>query len=349
MKLLLFNPSRDEALADGSPHYTPSSAARRLAHDWAELPVIYADAGDAVCVPADFSPSPAFRPDVRRVTPADLSPRFWSSVGQIIPWGWDAAVARRLERLGAPARLLPAPDALEAVRRLSSRQTAVELLPSLRRRLLPLPTVGESALCTSIADIERFRRRHPAVMLKAPWSCSGRGVWPVPNVSAAPLAEADVRRALKVLRRQGAIEVEPLYHRLADFAIEFVALPSGLVHYVAPSVFTTLPGGAYAANFVGSEAALLARLPWLAPAVFRRVAEALAELLAELIAGCYVGPLGVDLMFVRGEGVADAPLLHPCVEVNLRHTMGFTAAEAAKRKLNPADLPPALRDLWYFC
>lgn len=42
----------------------------------------------------------------------------------------------------------------------------------------------------------------------------------------------------------------------------------------------------------------------------------------------YVGPLGIDAMVVRpsdGPDNIDSHLLHPCVELNLRNTMGHVA------------------------
>ena len=43
----------------------------------------------------------------------------------------------------------------------------------------------------------------------------------------------------------------------------------------------------------------------------------------------YRGPLGVDMMLCRVEG-RDGLCVHPCVEVNLRRTMGRVAADLAR-------------------
>ena len=42
----------------------------------------------------------------------------------------------------------------------------------------------------------------------------------------------------------------------------------------------------------------------------------------QLDLGDYRGPFGIDMMVVRGD---DGFLLHPCVEINLRRTMGHVA------------------------
>ena len=51
MTLHLFTPYHDEALAQGSPYYYPSSAARTLMARWWALPALWAEAGDAVVRP----------------------------------------------------------------------------------------------------------------------------------------------------------------------------------------------------------------------------------------------------------------------------------------------------------
>jgi len=40
-----------------------------------------------------------------------------------------------------------------------------------------------------------------------------------------------------------------------------------------------------------------------------------------MLNGKYRGPFGVDMMIVHGQ----QPALHPCVEINLRRTMGHAA------------------------
>ena len=48
------------------------------------------------------------------------------------------------------------------------------------------------------------------------------------------------------------------------------------------------------------------------------------QVLRKEFVGSYLGPLGVDMMIVKsGEGVA----IHPCVEVNVRRTMGMMALD----------------------
>lgn len=347
MRLFLFNPSHDEALASNLTFYTPTRAARRLESEWAELPAIYAETGDAVLVPEHFAGETTWREDVARIRPSQLTPGFWNQVEGIGPWGWDAAICQRLRQLGAPEGLLPSTEQLAAIRRLSSRRLIPTLLPAIRGLLAgKLPAIGESRWCETIEEVELAMRHWHHVMLKAPWSCSGRGVWPASLSEAGCMTEGDRLRVARVLRLQHGIEVEPCYERLADFALEFLADGKGKVSYLAPSLFTTLDNGAYAGNLVAQPERLIGQVEGFSPTLLHPVVDALETVLGKAIGNDYKGPLGVDLMTVKGE---HKPIVHPCVEVNLRTTMGYAAHFLERRKLNAESLPATLRGLWHFC
>lgn len=323
MILHIFNPSHDEALAANTPYYTPGGAARRLMADLSHLPLRWAAAGDAVLLSSDAPAHVEGMVDgVRLVRPGATDAAFWQSVDEIRPWGWDVHVCRLLLRAGAPGRLLPSAEELAHLRRLSSRQTAVKLLPLLREQLPG--SVGSSRWCTDADALWSAVADYGTAMLKAPWSCSGRGVF-----SATPEAsEATRRRALRILREQGAIEVEPLYGRLMDFAMEFDLFSAGAqLRYLGLSLFLTDPLGRYGGNLVLPEAEMEAYLPTAVRSCLPALRQAVAAALPPLIVG-YVGPLGVDMMVVRGPD--GQPLLHPCVEINLRHTMGRVAIDLRK-------------------
>lgn len=319
MVVHVFNPSHDEALAVNRAQYCPSGAARRTGAAFWDVAKYWASADDCILhLPADGS--------LRGVEVPD-----WSAVTAIEPWGWDRHIVGVLRRLGAPGRLLPDEAQLDAIRALSSRQTAVRVLEA----------YGEphfvSRWCTDegavAAAVEAYGGR---AMLKQPWSCSGRGVW---RVSRAEMREGSstIMRVRKTLREQGAVEVEPLYERLADFAMEFWAEAEAAaphdgqagcnVRYEGLSIFATHDGGAYAGNVIAPQDELRRRLESLAPPALLNadgrlplepLAARLCSILGDILGTAYSGPLGVDMMLT--------PVgIHPCVEVNLRNTMGRVA------------------------
>lgn len=328
--LHVFNPSHDDALAAGTAGFCPDGATRTLESDLSALPAWWAMPDDVVLLSdAAVLPAAPARRGVAAVRTDELNRRFWDGIRRIEPWGWDAPLAARLRRLGAPPHLLPDAGALESLRRLSSRQTAVRLLRAVRAEVPE--TVGKSHWCTDETDVWRTVAHYGTAMLKAPWSGSGRGVF---RTDAAP-DEAVRRRVRRLLRTQGGVEVEPFYDRMADLALEF-AVADGDIRFDGLSFFRTTPHGGYAGNAVAGDEVLRRFLPPALHGVLDAVRHALCRLLPPLLGisrdpdassgnafTTYRGPLGVDMMVVHlPDGT---PALHPCIELNLRRTMGHVA------------------------
>lgn len=296
MVLHIYNPSHDEALAVNRVPYCPSSAARRTGEMFWDVAKWWKAPEDVILhLPDDGS--------LRGVEVPD-----WTRVERIEPWGWDRHIVGVLRKLGAPERLLPTDEQLQRIRELSSRHTAVKVLE--RLAMPPFTSRWCTDEAAALAAIEEFGGR---AVLKLPWSCSGRGVWTTESASS-------LQRIRKSLREQGAVEVEPLYENLADFAMEFEADACGRVSYVGLSVFATHDGGGYAGNVVAPQDVLRrdleSRVAQSLP--LESVSDSLCKVLTDVLARDYTGPLGVDMMLTPAG-------IHPCIEVNLRNTMGRVA------------------------
>lgn len=353
MILHLFNPSHDEALAANSPYYYPANVARRLQCEQGALPALWAGEGNAVLLSeeSDVPHSGPWCEGVRFVKPRELKPTFWQELERICPWGWDPLVRHQLQRAGAPERLLPTDSELATIRCLSSRHTTTALLPRFRERLLAqcgLTTVGESVVADTEREAQRLAAQWNGAVAKSLWSCSGRGVFRLNSVPA----DNDCRRIARLLREQGGVELEPFYTPVLNFALEFEAHPDGSVEPLGVSLFGTNASGGYVGNAVAPQSELRQELAnvmhWSDDVVSKLMAVCAAEL-ESFLAQRYVGPFGVDMM-ATAPTEADAPaVLHPCIELNLRRTMGHVALTIAQRMLNREDLPVSLRNLCYFC
>lgn len=98
-------------------------------------------------------------------------------------------------------------------------------------------------------------------------------------------------------------------------------------------------GGGYTGNTLAPQAALERVLAWQFDGldILKQICSAV---LSQHIAARYEGPLGVDMMLVK---TAQGIMLHPCIEVNLRRTMGYVALDVARAEY---DLPSVLRPLF---
>ncbi len=326
MDLYVFNPEHDIVLASNHDRMTPPRAARQLRHDLGFLPALWAGATDVVLVDDAAYAHRAFSA-LGRTLRCTLAER--QSVRQLLavadpsalrlhPWGWDRQITRELREAGVPPQLLPSEARLDVIRTMSHRRWAADhLLTPLREEP---GTVGESHAATSVDDCLALVRSHGVAMLKAPWSSSGRGVRRVSLAEMTPQMQGWVAHTVA---DQGCVMVEPYYNKVLDFGVELTSDGHGEVTLSGLSLFYT-EHGAYVGNLVASEER---KWQWLsayvAPDQLRRVIDRLCALLGEALRDAYAGPLGIDMMVVSDE--QGRLHLHPCVEMNLRATMGHVA------------------------
>ena len=345
MKLHIFNPEHDIALAADIERFTAPHAGRQMRASLGFLPAFWAEDGDLVLVDEKEAAAEAVRhmkgyaADVRFVDTADLAHTDLSELAAIEPWGWDKTLCFQLAKANdSLRRLMPSAERLQRIRQTSSRRFAAEeLLPELTR--LDRRLVGESRYCTTAEEVAEQLRRNGRSVVKAPWSCSGRGVRYVEGELDAH-GQGWLRN---VMALQGGVTVEPMYQKVIDFGVEFYACGDKSaaegVSYRGLSLFDT-SHGAYCGSILATEAdkrKMLAQNVDLA--LLDRVTDSIKQRLAERFDGVYTGPLGIDMMVVAdASGKADGYLLHPCVELNLRRTMGHVALALSPDAFGPRQL-----------
>ena len=290
MKVHVFNPENDLALADGRPGFTAPASARQMRADLYWLPEWWADEGDKVW---DGEEELLLQPG-----------------DEIVPWGWSPALVHQLKKAGVDKEFLPTAERLEALRSLSNRKTAVEALAQLRADGVAGEWMcGESAVCATMDEVRSCTAQWEHTMLKAPWSSSGKGLM----LDSAPNMEA---WAARILQQQGTVVAERWLHKMVDFAMEFQCDGNGGVEYRGLSLFHTNANGAYTGNWLAPE---YVKTEWLGQYVSLDILEEIKEWWTRYLGRfSYKGPVGIDMMLCR-EGIC------PCVEINWRMTMGMVA------------------------
>ncbi len=331
MRLHLFNPEHDLALAFGGERFTPPRAGRELRRCLGFLPAFWADDDDFVMVDdvemamERAQPWRRYFPKVRFVLLTPMKGPVHVSLAAldgVEVWGWDAVVRTQLRKAGVSEPLLPTDNCLTAVRCLSSRTATIALLDDLVHAMPGL--VGHRRAVTSLEEVRSALSEYGRIVLKAPWSSSGRGVRYVEG-ETTPGIEGFVRNTVLM---QGSIIVEPFYERVLDFGVEFLADGKGWVSDAGLSLFNTL-NGAYTGNVLADEQQKTEMLrPYIDPDMVREVTCLLQARLGAMTSQVYKGMLGADMMVVRANG---GYALHPCVEVNLRRTMGHVALDIYHR------------------
>lgn len=336
MTFRIFNPDHDIALAVNRDSYTPPHAGRQLRSELGFIPALWSKDGDVVIVDdIDMAGSTlrklknVRKPKVEFATFAqleailrDLSALETSSIA-IDAWGWNKCLRRQFIEAGMPAEKLPSVEETEAIRDLSNRRASMDLLQNLRS-VLGDKAVGESQYCTSVEQLLNTRSGNPIYhncVVKAPWSSSGRGVRYL-NDDMDGRGQQNFDNWLhNTIASQGGVMLEPYYNKVEDFGMEFFAEADGTIRYCGLSLFQTR-NGAYTGNLLATEEAkrqLLER--YISSETIDRTIATICE---EYNCSPYVGPFGIDMMIVATDS-GDKFLLHPCVEINLRRTMGHLA------------------------
>lgn len=287
--LHIFNPSNDLALAANAPAYTPPKAIAEMERRMARFPERWAREGDVVLT--DWHTSYA---------------RLVSQAGhplQPLPWGWSKSLLRRLLRLGVPASLMPTAQEIDTWRTLSSRRFAARYIRLLLPLLPSLPLGG--------ADM-RFHEQTPGTPLPTPLICkpefssSGRGI----RIGSPPT--------------QGPFLADVFLEKILDCALLFHVSTAHQVRFLGASVFHTNARGAYLRQERLPQPQLrrlIEEASHFAPAQLDSLINAHLSLLTQTLAPHYRGFVGIDMLVAKDK--YGHTLLHPCLEINLRMTMGI--------------------------
>ena len=164
-----------------------------------------------------------------------------SPYDEVSAWAWSASLLHRLETNGVNGGIPSFCCRMENIRTLSGRKTAVDLLPKLRMD----GTEGESVWLASLENVATFAVKHRKVLLKAPWSGSGKGIQPLCGRPDENL-QGWIKR---IIHTQGGVVGEPFYQKVIDFAMEFKVTDHG-VERAGYSLFEADARGIYKENLV---------------------------------------------------------------------------------------------------
>lgn len=348
MTLHIFNPDHDLVLAAGNDHFTPPKAARDLYADLGFLPALWAKTGDLVLAADAEVAYERLRHIKGRTKGVQLVNRntlqralasgtITSNQLDIAPWGWDKNVKELLAGIGVSEDVLPSDRWLEDVRTISSRQwMSQNILPELVSRLnnlYPSKFIGTSFVVQTMAQLHTLLQENALVVVKAPWSSSGRGIRYIED-KPDPSTEG---WCANTIEKQGCITFEPYYNKIRDFGMEFNANADGSIDYLGLSIFKTSKR-TYTGSLLATEGTKLEYLSqYIDISMLKAVAETITTMLSALLLNKYVGPLGIDMMLVKQEGTNNLAI-HPCVEINLRRTMGHVALALSPSPLEPQRL-----------
>lgn len=300
-RLLVFNPDHDYALAADNPYYMAPAKICNLARKLQLIPLIWAKEDDLVLLADDkiLACGNKYFGDISNI-----------DIAKIEPWGWDKPLCRRLKKIGFGESFLPSNDNIENLRRLSHRRISIDC-----NRFLDSPLIPQEL--TTLEEAMDFYNSHHFCYFKMPWSSGGRGV-----VATHELSPIQVEEWVGgCIKKQGSVMGEKSVERVLDFATLWNVDDTGYVTFEGYSVSLSDGRGKYDGNLYGSQKMLENHIFQKAPGFNKNILDKQKEYLEKSVAPYYYGKLGIDMMADKKGDV------YPCVEINLRRTMGHVAID----------------------
>jgi len=228
------------------------------------------------------------------------------------PWGWTPSAAAAGERAGAVVRPIPFETVARVNSKLWSHALEVEMGAALPGAALA-STMGQLREAAARA----CPRPGDKWVLKSPQGFAARDR----VLGRGPsLGEPQARWAERRMARGETLIFQPWLDVVREYGIVMEVAPGGSVEVHGISDYQTNGAGVGRGYFLGRPPAP-GRLDEL-----ERVARFVG---ARLDAEGFWGPVGVDALEHAGG-------LHPLLEINARHTMGFVAL-AVERGLKPTE------------
>lgn len=354
--LYWFNPAVESHIGWWPEVHQPPKGVLQLCRDLETLPGLLGEDGDVVLVTAPPPPDHLALmralggPDLRHViAPAPINARAALQPAEPLPsplrptpWGWGPdAVAALAPWLNGPPpwRLDLKPLGGKAQSAEWARAMPADHLSGQWRQ--DPEAIGRPLYDAEAVEIalEETLARWPRAVIKGSMGSAGRDMIRVDEAERLAYADTRGRWLARVLRRHGAVVVEPWLPKLADLGHQIEISDGGEIRSLGTGRFFTDIRGQYLGAALGPLTLTL-------PTPLRPLADALEAALqatgqwlgAQLAAAGHRGPAGIDSLLYRDpEGQIR---LKAVVEINARHTMGRVALALSAR------LPPDLPGIW---
>jgi hypothetical protein len=331
-----FNPGHETAVLNASKYFQPAANQVKMQQELAFLPLWYARKGDFVWI--ETQTSKTFLNEIKILNPAaqlisidDLScGKKYLLHQEIDLWGISPHAIYRWEKLNRFYQMdWKIPEWKEEYQKLGSRRTNLSILSCLIDKYSEIEKEIIPLYFSQIDEIENYIcRAQERKLVKSPYSSSGRGlVWLPPG----KLNRSEKQIISGMLRKQSHVSIEKVLDKQLDFSMQFEIDREGEPHFAGYSVFQTNSKGAYEKSLLANRSVLEKQLAvYLNCSLLDRIKNEFIAILKEIYTPYYKGNIGVDMMvYLSGNQYR----LHPCVEINMRKSMGYLAVQFQKNYL----------------
>jgi len=331
-----FNPTCELAIGNGSLSYTPPAYLQQFEHELGLIQIYLSTQNDYLLL--NENPSPAFIDRLKVLKSdlpqfglfADLLNRFKGGerLDSLNPWGWSPVEHKLLSSFkkycSKSFHEQPNNSWKNEHRNLYGRPMALQVLNLFlnqqhnKNHYIPFHHLPR--LVKSIDEVLACQQEWVSVVVKAPWSSSGRGL--------IVLNKGGVHATYKqwingVIKSQGFVMCEPYFKKCCDISFHFSIESSSVVSYLGQVASSTDERGQFIGCYLQSQpTGLNANLTnFLNEQNLTDIALGLQAALKNCVLfHQYHGILGIDVLVYEDE--AETLRFNPCMEINLRQNMG---------------------------
>ncbi len=333
-----FNPGHETAVWQGKKNYTAPTNVRIMTHDLSMLPMWYGNSNDFVLTEQNLSMAfhqhseQIFNKKLARpVNRKNISEALISNENiQAFPWGISPQALNVFSSL--ENNKINVREWSEKYKILTGRQTSRLCLEILYETSPTIKLPSVPLFCNNIKMLSDYIELHNGekLILKSPFSSSGRGLLWIQYPER--WGNKEIMWAKSVIDKQGEVSIEPALDKYIDFAMEFYSDGKGNIKYEGLSVFSTEERGAYSGNLLGKEDILEKEITkYVSKEQILLIKEKLTNALQIIFSKEYEGFLGVDMLIYKEN---DMYYIHPCVEINMRYTMGMVALQLSRNLIH---------------
>lgn len=341
--LYIFSATNELAIANGLHSYTPAKHLRDFEEDLAFLPYYFCDNKDIIMIDKHISKEYKERinclhdKEVECIKKKDVN-LFLSknkNIHSLAPWGWSPKMHYELSRIKPFCKPLASiiaswrSNSKEVYSRVFARDVLIHILNNTKRESIYIPKNNIPEVITSFNEIVELSQKHNKLVIKTPFSSSGRGMIFLNDGLIHKTYQQWIEGALKT---HEYLMVEKYVNKLYDLSFHFEVKGEEIKHLGNASFFT-LDNGQYEGNNITV-------LPNNFPDNQREFVEKYSEQISNDLLDAftkvdlvhkYQGIIGVDvLLFLDDNGKLK---FHPCLEMNMRYNMG-TVTLALRNHLN---------------
>lgn len=340
--IYLFNPTCEYAVASQNANWQPNRTLQKMENDLSVLPMYFTGKNDILII--ERLPSPEFIDCLKQLNieipsyylkhrSLNKAQPLYNPINKLLPWGWSPVAHKYLASLKGLCSIefqqSPVFNWKPEHREIISRKFALGILKQLQATIKTgyiLPKELTPVICVNQNDFESAIKQWGKVMIKVPWSSSGRGLQPIAKTPVHPKVWEKV---LGIVKEQGFAIAEPLLNKALDLALLF-EIKKGKVENLGTSYFYTNNKGQYEGNYLnGLPSTIDQRKVTFANSAIDEIRQALINAIENsLMAQHYEGVFGVDMLIYTDEN--NNLMINPCLEINVRHTMGLLALRLEK-------------------